>query len=133
MKLLFENEFIAIYWDSTLSIVKATWTKKTNMMQDDDFKVCIQAIWKSVAAYKPTGFVGDTRNFMFSIHPSIQKWYGTNVVGIFGSGTNKIGMIMSEHFIEQLSIEQTIEEDIATGVITQYFDNEQSAIKWASS
>lgn len=133
MKLFFENEFISIYWDSALKIVKAVWTEKTSMMQDSDFKACIQAIWAGVGEYKPKGFVGDTRNFMFSIHPITQQWYGANIVGVFGNGTNKIGMIMSEHFVEQLSIEQTIEEDKTTGVITQYFDNEENAIKWASS
>jgi hypothetical protein len=133
MKLLFENEFIAIYWDSTLEIVRAVWTEETATMQDDDFKVCIQAIWAAIKEYKPTGFVGDTRDFMFSIDPTMQEWYGANIVGVFGNGTNKIGMIMSEYFVEQLSIEQTIEEDATTGVITQYFDNEYNAIKWASS
>lgn len=133
MTLFFENEFISLYWDSTLQIVKAVWTEKTATMHDEEFKTCIKAIWNGVGEYKPKGFVGDTRNFLFSIHPALQQWYGTNIVGVFGNGTNRIGMIMSEHLIEQLSIEQTIEEDKTTGVITQYFDNEANAIKWASS
>lgn len=133
MKLFFKNEFISIYWDSMTRIIKAVWTEKTATMRDENFKTCIQAIWAGVGEYKPKGFVGDARNFMFTIHPIIQKWYGDNIIGVFGNGTNKVGMVMSKHFIEQLSIEQAIEEDRSTGVITQYFDNEEDAIKWASS
>jgi len=133
MELLFENEFIAIHRDVAINVVKAVWSTNTEKMQNDAFKACVKAIWANVQQHKPIGFVGDTRNFLFSIHPSVQEWYGANIDDTFGSGTNKVAMIMSKHFIEQLSIEQTIEEDKTKGVTTQYFDNEEQAIKWAST
>ncbi len=132
MKILFENEFISVYRDSRENVVKAVWNGTTENMQDAEFKTCIQAIWSGIREYKPKGFVGNAKNFLFSIHPSLQQWYGANIEGVFGNGTNKIAMVMSNNFIEQLSIEQTIEEDKTTGVLTKYFDDESSAIKWAS-
>lgn len=132
MELLFENQFVAIYQDSSAHIIKAIWSKKTESMQDEEFQTCIKAIWENIKRHKPNGFIGDTRDFSFAIHPNLQAWYGQNIGDTFGKGTNKIAMVMSKHFIEQLSIEQTIDEDKTKGVITQYFGDEDEAMEWAS-
>jgi hypothetical protein len=112
-----------------IGVVRATWTKKTSEMYTEDFQTCIKEIWKAVREKLPKGFMGDTRNFGFTIPPETQEWYGTNIKDTF-SNTPKIAMLMSSEFISQLSIEQTIEEDKNTGVTTRYFDDENQALQW---
>jgi hypothetical protein len=126
---LFANDFISIEYMPEIGVVRATWTKKTSEMYTEDFQTCIKEIWKAVREKLPKGFMGDTRNFGFTIPPETQEWYGTNIKDTF-SNTPKIAMLMSSEFISQLSIEQTIEEDKNTGVTTRYFDDENQALQW---
>lgn len=129
MELLYQNNYISIYFLSEKRILKAVWTKETQNMEEVDFQESIQHIWKNVHSKKPIGFLGDTRLFFFVVSLSLQAWYGENIGDTFGTGTNKIAMLVTSEFIAQVSIEQTIDED-KSAVKTRYFDEEDKAITW---
>ncbi len=129
MELLYQNSQISICFLPQKQIIKAIWTKETQYMNDSDFQESIQNIWKNVRSKKPIGFLGDTRLFFFIVSPNLQNWYGENIGNTFGTGTNKIAMLVTSEFIAQVSIEQTIEED-KSAVKTRYFDSEEKAITW---
>lgn len=129
MEILDQNKYISIYFLPENRIVKAVWTQETQDMEGAGFQEAIQNIWKGVRNTKPIGFLGDTRQFNFVVSLSLQAWYGENIGDTFGTGTNKIAMLVNSELIAQLSIEQTIEED-KSGVKTRYFDEEDKAITW---
>ena len=129
MELLHQNKYISIYFSSEKRILKAVWTKETQNMEEADFQESIQHIWKNVRSQKPIGFLGDTRQFNFVVSVNLQTWYGENIQDTFGTGTNKIAMLVTSEFIAQLSIEQTIEED-KSAVKTRFFDEEEKAVTW---
>lgn len=132
MELLYQNNYICIYFLTESRLLKAVWTKETQHMDDAGFQESIQNIWKEVREKKPIGFLGDTRQFLFVVSIDLQTWYGENIGNTFGTGTNKIAMLVTSEFIAQVSIEQTIEED-KSGVKTRYFDEEGKAITWLSA
>ncbi len=128
---VFENEFVTVIWDEAQNILKAVWTPETEHMTDQEFKDSIQrGVWENIAQYKPKGFIGETREFLYVIAPEAQEWYAQNISNVLGTHTKKIAMIISEDFIAQLSVEQTIEEDQQSGWTTRYFTQESDALQW---
>ncbi len=131
MELLHQSKYISISFLPQGRIIKAVWTTATQEMEDADFQESIQHIWQNVRNKKPVGFLGDTRLFFFVVSIHLQTWYGENIGDTFGTGTNKIAMLVTSEFIAQVSIEQTIEED-KSAVKTRYFDEEEKALTWLS-
>lgn len=128
---VFKSKFLTVSYNPKNQILKAVWDPATQQMTDTDFQENIQTgIWKNIEHYKPIGFIGDTRQFLFIIAPELQEWYGTSISSIFGKYTKKIAMIMSQDFISQLSVEQTIEEDNQSGFVTKYVSSETEALIW---
>ncbi|TAF65574.1 MAG: hypothetical protein EAZ55_08420 [Cytophagales bacterium] len=129
MTLLFENKFLQLFLLESENIIKAVWNTETENMESDDFKVCISTLWQNLLKYKPKALLADTRQFLFPIAPEDQEWYAENIPN-FGIDTQKVAMLISEGLVEQLSIEQTIEEDQKSGSLTGYFDDENKALAW---
>jgi len=128
---IFKSKFLTVSYNPKNQILKAVWDPATQQMTDADFRENIQeGVWKNIEHYKPIGFIGDTRQFLFIIAPELQEWYGANISSVFGRYTKKIAMIMSQDFISQLSVEQTIEEDNQSGFVTKYVSSETEALIW---
>ena len=61
----------------------------------------------------------------------MQEWSVSNIFEkLEQAGLKKMAMIVSEEIFPQVSIEQLIEENKNTTLITKYFENEEHAMKW---
>jgi nanoRNase/pAp phosphatase (c-di-AMP/oligoRNAs hydrolase) len=129
MKSLFRNHFLDLNYLEEHQILRADWNAHTADMEAEEFKACISQLWETLLTYQPKGLLADTRRFLFSIPPDTQTWYAENIPD-FGKNTRKVAMLVSEGVVEQLSIEQTIDEDVQSGSLTAYFSDETEALKW---
>lgn len=89
-------------------------------------------------AYAPHLFFLDNRLNFFVISPELQQWHAKNIsTQIAKTLPNpellKVAIVVSEDFISQLSIEQTLEEHATTGEISRYFEDECEAREWLLS
>lgn len=129
-KELFSNTFLEIFlWDNS-HIIEANWNRSTQNMLDEDFKESIQILWKNIKNHSPKALLANTKDFLYTIPVAIQEWYGENIIENMGEKTKKTAMIVSKGEIEQISIEQTIDEDQKTGFITRYFSKIEEALIW---
>ncbi len=118
-----------------------TWHEETKIMEferfvtydldDDMYKTEALTILKLAEDYRPLGILTDNRNFNYTIVPDLQHWIATTILPRYLSiGVQKGALVVSSDFFTQVSIQQTLEEDIATKFQIRYFDNREEAYTW---
>jgi hypothetical protein len=130
--IVYQNTYVTISFSEESRLLRADWNTKTEDMTDEEFKTSIQNLWENLALHKPKGLLAQTKEFLYTIPVEVQEWYGQNM-GQFGKHTRKVAMMVTEDILNQISLEQTIEEDHTSGFQTKYFESEEKAIGWLLS
>ncbi|ANQ48492.2 hypothetical protein MY04_1115 [Flammeovirga sp. MY04] len=89
-------------------------------------------LWVDVCLkYKPKYCITDTRNFHYVVSKEIQKWSSDLALKEINYVINKYAIILSEKFLSQISLENTIERSIYNVSIDhKYFSDIEVAKKW---
>lgn len=137
---LLENKYCSIYLDLDLNLFEQYWHSESSDMEEEDYKEphLIMRNHLLGKAYAPHLFFLDNRLNFFVISPELQQWHAKNIsTKIAETLPNpellKVAIVVSEDFISQLSIEQTLEEHATTGEISRYFEDEHEAREWLLS
>ena len=132
-----ENKYCSIYLDLSLDLFEQYWHSESLHMEEEDYKETHLTMRDHLAenAYTPHRFFLDNRLNFFVISPELQEWHAKNistkvVESLPNPGLLRVAIIVSEDFISQLSIEQTIEEYTSTNEFTKYFQDEVQAREW---
>ncbi len=127
----YKDKFLEIEINETDSIIICIWNKATSDAKSEDFKLWNTKIVETTQRYKPSHLLGNAKSYLFTVTPDLQEWSVSNIFEkLEQAGLKKMAMIVSEEIFPQVSIEQLIEENKNTTLITKYFENEEHAMKW---
>ena len=100
-------------------------------MSDEVYRDEIKVLIQLVREKKPQRMLGDMKNFNFTISPDTQVWLNNNLLEVYiEQEIDKLAMILSNDLFSQISIEQTIEEEVTFAFETKYFNNLDEAYFW---
>jgi hypothetical protein len=81
--------------------------------------------------YKPENILVDARRFDYLFFKDMQKWINENVIKVFNEiGLKKWAIVIPPQFLNQVSIEQTIEANPFNTFEARYFETEPEALRW---
>lgn len=84
-----------------------------------------------VQTYKPEKILVDASQFDFLLLKEMQEWINRHVINIFNDiNLKKWAIIIPPQFLNQVSIEQTMEANPDNTFETQYFEAESEALLW---
>ncbi|OJJ17725.1 hypothetical protein BKI52_28085 [marine bacterium AO1-C] len=131
MERIYESKFQSYTLDQDKSYLQAHWSDESEMMVDQDFKDEMEAELKYVEAYKVTKYLIDTLKFGFVINPALQAWTDKHINKKLDElGLQKLAYIVSQDFISQLSIKQTMNESEKQNYETRFFTSLEEAEAW---
>ena len=128
---VFENKYVTIAYDLSLSSSFLTWTMETEYMTDEEFRE-IQIIYNNCNVdCRLQRTLLDTQNLRFLIGVETQQWLAEKLYPrAIEAGMKRVAVVVSEEIIAQLSVEQAIQEDKTDAFQTQYFDSREDASTW---
>ncbi|MDW8211489.1 MAG: hypothetical protein RMJ44_10420 [Cytophagales bacterium] len=112
---------------------KVTWLPTTAQMSEEEFKIELLNQSQAAAPYGYARILIDTSKFSMIVTPPIQKWAQENIHRpIYETGLRpKIAFLASEDIFSQVSIEQTMDEEVANDFSQiRYFQTEEEALQW---
>jgi hypothetical protein len=110
--------------------LRVTWKEGSVNLLDVEFMEINEKYLELIEAHKLKSFFIDTRKFYYTIDPEMQAWVGENILSkLPGLGIKRLAFLMSEEFIAQLSIEQTM-DNLGESCQMRYFDDREEAIEW---
>ncbi len=131
MKSIYESEYQNYTLDLDNRYLQAHWSTTSEMMDDDDFKHEMEIELKYVEEHKITKYLIDTLNFRFVITPALQTWTDKHVNKRLDElGLQRLAYIVSQDFISQLSIKQTMNESEKQNYETRFFTSKEDAETW---
>lgn len=126
-----ETEFVAFSYFKEDEMAKVDWQTASENMSNDIFKEQIMIEKEVFATYQPKYILGQTQNLRFIIHPGLQEWHNEQIMPVWKEiGLQKLAIIVSEDIFAEVSVSQLIEDDTESTYQTQYFPNEEEAMKW---
>jgi hypothetical protein len=130
MTTLYQSDYKKILWDDANQVIVQNWID-TSKMSETDLRNELLEYRKHVEAKKPDGIVSIAVNFKYSIHPDLQGWIGTEIIGAFiKAGVRRYAQVVSPDLFAQVSIEQTLEDVAAEQFQTRYFESQDEALAW---
>ena len=133
MKTFFDNEYLHIWIDEEVSMVKSDWKSKSIEMTNEEFKELGIIMLDAIKKHSLKKLFSDTRDFQYTISPEIQGWFAENViVPCCAHSLKYVAYLISKDVFSQLSVEQLMDENKDLGLTTRYFEDEQEAVDWLS-
>lgn len=131
---LVETSFAAHYINEEQSLLEQCWINPDSKMNIEEYKVDMLHYLQIVKKYQIRFALIDTRQFGFTISPETQDWIDKTIAIEANQIVKKIAFLLPHDLIEQLSIEQTMDEEEGTKYnAIQYFEDKQKAINWLLS
>lgn len=139
---LYNDKYCSVSLDEEGEFYEYHWYSATETMNDEDFKEVIKNISAPLEGKKLPRLKAllNNRDFLFSISPDLQEWHARFVTAkvrstVENPALNKTAMIVSTDFINQLSIEQTMDENEETNNYgeVRYFTEVEEARAWLRS
>ncbi len=128
---LLDNDFLSIEYLAELEMLKIVWKQESATMNEEGFKVQIHHLLENVLLYTPPYILANTTNMQYTITPKLQEWNNNLAFPIFKQvKVKKLAFIISEDIFTRVSIEQTFDDSLESGLITSYFDKEETALDW---
>ncbi len=131
---IFKSKYQTISLMDNKLVIEQIYHAETESMEENDLKSDLVQLKNGFEKYKPKYVYADVSNLRFVIDPELQEWIAKNIIIHFSlNGGKKVAIRVSTEMINQLSFEQTIEEDKEAQYQTKYFDNKEEALKWLLS
>lgn len=128
---LYRSAYQRIEFDPESSLLKRVLT----VQADNDNWPEQQVEWQQYASlvrnYQPESIIVDARKFEFLLLRDMQEWINRNVIAVYNDiKLKKWAIVIPPQFLQQVSIEQTIEANPSNTFKTEYFESEQEALDW---
>ena len=128
---LYRNHYFLVSFEEANELFHYVFFEATELMKPEEYIEELTVFIDLVKKYKPKRVLGDMINFKFVITPDIQEWVNENLFSVYIEiGFKKIAILLSTSFVEQVSIQQTLEEAESGSFATAYFDDEKTALAW---
>ncbi|HAS43236.1 MAG TPA: hypothetical protein DCS93_22340 [Microscillaceae bacterium] len=127
----YKSKYSEVDFDENFQLLTVTWNPNTEDMDSDTFRKELLSKIELVKHYKPQFHLIDSREFHYVISPDEQIWVSENIFpGYAQNGVRQLAFLVSEDFIAQLSISQSIEEDKTAAFRVKYFSDMVEAKSW---
>ena len=128
---VYKSDYVTVYFHEHSSILESIWTELSVEMTPSLIKRELAARLDLVQKHKPKALLNNAKKFYYRIPPDSQEWISKNVLQKYvEAGIRKSAYIISTDVIAQISIEQTIQEEVNRDYQIRYFDTKQQAFKW---
>lgn len=135
---LLKNKFAEIIFDTEKSLVDFQCFETITDMTEEDYKEMFLTYVKTLTELYKNKTVGeksllylsDIRKMDFVVVPELQEWTDKEVVSKILPFSKKSAILLPTDLFASVSAQQTVSEENATQVPTQYFDNEAKALEW---
>ncbi len=128
IKIIDKDEYWKLSLYPEIPCLRTDW-RVGSYLDDATFQLKMEKIAEQVQVYQPVGFLANTLNFDYTITPEMQAWHNDLLFPIFEKeGLKKMAIVIPKDLFTQVSIEQAYDEN--TGLMTQFFDDEQKALEW---
>jgi len=128
---VFENEFITSFVDKEKHLYGYRWKSTNRTMTPEQYKEEITRQANNVLQYKPLFVLVDFRDSDFVIDTDLQGFVSQTLFqNMTQVGAKKLAVIQTEDYIMQLSIEQTVNEQVNVKYVTRYFSSQDEAEQW---
>lgn len=133
-EIIYKSKFQTVEFYPELAIVEATWTPSTEKMSNEEYKQEMLSYLERIKAYQPKFALPNTTELRFAISPEIQDWMNQHIfTGFLELGMQAAAFVVSADLFAQVSIEQTMEEDMGISFKTRYFEDREAALDWLQS
>lgn len=127
----FKNNFCEVLIEQEKQVLQFRWFNTTESMDAQGFK---DSLLKYVELLKASGFTKvlvNVSELLFPIVPELQTWVDENInYPTVQMGLKYMAIVVSPNMIEQMSVEQTLEEQAAQAIQIKYFGTVPEAIDW---
>ncbi|WP_291726577.1 STAS/SEC14 domain-containing protein [Bernardetia sp.] len=129
---MYKSKFIEVTLHPENSMLEATWFPTSEEMTEEEFKDEMLGFRELFLQHKPKKELVNTKDFLFTIHPEIQKWTDENIHKLQNEQgcLKKVAFIVSEDVIAALSVEQIFDEENSAAFNVRYFSERQEAEEW---
>jgi hypothetical protein len=127
----FKNNFCEITRNEDASILLFRWFDTTQSMDEQGFKDSLLKYVELLKASEFTKVLVNVSELLFPIVPELQTWVDENInYPTVQMGLKHMAIVVSPNMIEQMSVEQTLEEQAAQAIQIKYFGTAAEAIDW---
>ena len=131
---VYKSKYYELHFFPETEILETIALPTTERMTAGEFQQdCLNQV-EIMLKYRPKKNLYDTRNMYFPVTPDLQDWLNETIFPVLIQIELTISaIVMSQEMISQLSIEQTMNEPEPAKIMTQYFDNKETAHQWLLS
>lgn len=131
MQELYRSAYQRIEYEPEYSLLKRVLTVSADNLVWPELQLESQEYVSFVRHYQPENIFVDARKFDFLLLKDMQDWINKNVIAVYNDiNLKKWAIAVPPQFLQQVSIEQTIDANPANVFETQYFETEPEAMRW---
>ncbi|MCS6968960.1 MAG: hypothetical protein RMJ44_11420 [Cytophagales bacterium] len=128
---VYQSRVWTIFWHENAKCLHFVFQPYSRLMTKEEYLQELKHYIALVQQYCPKAILADTRDFGFTITPDIQDFINKNILLTYESiGVTKHAILTSKDLFAQISIEQTMEENLKPCYQNRYFADEQEAFAW---
>lgn len=129
---IYESERMVITFDDNHKICEIVLNHNETLLKK--FQSDLLTFLDVIKQYKPVKNLWNLTDFAIVIDPEMQEWIDDNInQKEIEIGVRFEAFLMPGDLVEQLSVQQTMEEQYGQSIETQYFSERDTALKWLMS
>ena len=130
-ELVYESHFQRISFSEDDLIFEVKWAN-TQELEDDIYREEVESQLQTFEEHQGKDLLIDTSTFEFGIVPEIQEWAVENVFPRAQKvGITHTAILVSNDFISQLAVEQSMDEDVNVITIQEFFNDKEIFEKYS--
>ncbi len=126
---IYRSRFCTTEFDVRHSLLKQVWFRESQFLTDSLYQKEILIYAEYLNEFSPTKTLTNLKDFYFIITPFLQSWH-MKTVDFYVKSVKKNAIIMSVDLFTQVSVQQTLDENIEIMLFTRYFSSEEEAMIW---
>lgn len=128
---LYSSLYQSIQFFPEYALLKRVLHSHPEDMDRNDFRHEWLEYAKAIRSHQPQHILVNASRFNFLIVGELQQWINENIISVFNEvGLKKWALVFPPQFLQQVSIEQTIEANPKNNFAIHYFETEEEAMHW---
>ncbi len=127
---LHKSKYVEIIHEKDNSLIIDKFLSETSEMTTDEFKKEMQIFAEMCEKHKPERELVHLLDMKYIIVPDVQEWMNNEIFPKYENIIKRMAFLVSTELASQMSVEQTMDEEVGQKFIQQYFDSEEKARNW---
>ncbi len=128
--ILHKSNYVEIYWEEENSLIIDKFLLMSIDMSPEEFKEEMIIFVEMCEKYMPEKELVHLLDMRFAIGVDEQTWMNEVIFPRYADIIKRMAFLVPRNFISELSVEQTMEEEIGSKFLQKYFDSEEKARDW---